>query len=101
MAEIHKAGRVALGVPVYSISGARCPRHNNAVSVASRSQHPIATALDLVCPPGVDYERFCTVFDHAVEVVTEGRGGFGRYPRQNFVHIDSGVGVLPGRRWTA
>lgn len=101
VADIHKAGRQALGVPIYTLSGARCPRHNAAVAVTERSQHSIAQALDLACPPSIEWQRFCTVFEHAVDVVTEGQGGFGVYPEQRFVHIDSGLGELPGRRWTA
>jgi len=100
VADIHKAGRQALGVPVYATCGARCPRYNARRAKTERSQHAIAQALDLACPPGIEWERFCTVFEYAVDVVTEGQGGFGRYPSQRFVHIDPGLGEAPGRRWT-
>ena len=100
LADIHGAIRRTVDVPVYVLSGARCPRHNAAVAITERSQHSIARALDLACPQGWKLSDFLPVCIEAVNRMTSGQGGVGYYPAQNFVHIDVGDGEVAGRRWT-
>ena len=101
VAEMQFAIRQKVGVPVFCLSGARCPRHNAAVAITERSQHSICQALDLAQPSGMTLDEFHTVCVEVVERMTEGRGGVGLYPARRFVHIDTGMGEAPGRRWTA
>ena len=101
VAEMQFAIRQKVGKPVYCLSGARCPRHNAAVAISNRSQHSIAQALDLAQPQGWELAAFMALCEDVVERMTEGRGGVGLYPSQGFVHIDTGTGEAPGRRWTA
>ena len=100
VAEMQFAIRQKVGKAVYCLSGARCPRHNAAVAITERSQHSICQALDLAQPSGMTLDEFHTVCVEVVERMTEGRGGVGLYPSQRFVHIDTGTGETPGRRWT-
>lgn len=99
LAAIHGVIRASVGGPVYVLSAARCPRHNAAVSKSERSQHSIACALDLACPPGCDFDRFHSICDKAVAQETGNRGGCGAYPAQRFVHVDTGNDEAPTRRW--
>ena len=101
LADIHAAIRAKVGGPVYVLSGARCPRHNAAVAITERSQHSICQALDLAQPQGWELAAFMALCEDVVERMAEGRGGVGLYPSQRFVHIDTGTGEAPGRRWTA
>jgi len=100
VAEMQFQIRQAVGKPVYCLSGARCPRHNAAVAITERSQHSICQVLDLAQPQGMTLDNFHTICVEAVERMTEGRGGVGLYPTQYFVHIDTGMNEVPGRRWT-
>ena len=99
VADIHMAIRDRVACPVYSLSGARCPRHNVAVAVTERSQHSIAHALDLAVPTGWKHEDFLTLCDETVRSMTRGQGGVGSYPKHRFVHIDAGLNEKAGRRW--
>ena len=78
--------------PIGLISGYRSPRTNAALraaggdhsGVASQSQHMLGKATDIVIP-GVPLERL-----HAAALALGG-GGVGYYPRDGFVHVDSGA----------
>ena len=100
VAELIEAIRARVG-PLHVDSGYRCPRYNAAKAISERSQHSIGAAVDLACPAGIDYETFYAGCCATVASVTGGQGGCGKYPTQRFVHVDRGVGELPGRRWTA
>ena len=78
------------------ISGYRSPRTNAALraaggehtGVASQSQHMLGKATDIMVP-GVTLERL-----HGA-ALSLGGGGVGYYPRDGFIHVDSG----PVRHW--
>ena len=100
VAELIEAIRARVG-SLTALSGYRCPRHNAAVAISERSQHSIGAAVDLACPDGLTLVEFHAVCLEVVNTLTAGQGGVGFYPTQGFVHVDRGVGELPGRRWTA
>jgi uncharacterized protein YcbK (DUF882 family) len=82
--------------PIGLISGYRSPRTNAMLraaggehtGVASQSQHMLGKATDIMIP-GVSLARL-----HGAALALGG-GGVGYYPRDGFVHVDSG----PVRRW--
>lgn len=79
--------------PFDLISGYRSPRTNAALharsgGVASRSQHIRARATD-VALPGISLDRLRSA------ALSAKRGGVGYYPRDGFVHLDTG----PVRTW--
>jgi len=82
--------------PIGLISGYRSPRTNAMLraaggehtGVASQSQHMLGKATDIMVP-GVSLDRL-----HGAALALGG-GGVGYYPRDGFVHVDSG----PVRRW--
>ncbi len=92
--------RARLDVPgsrkIDLISGYRSPRTNAMLraeggghsGVASQSQHMLGKATDIMIP-GVSLERL-----HGAALALGG-GGVGYYPRDGFVHVDSG----PVRHW--
>lgn len=89
-----------LGVPIYIVhrlpgvstrledrfyragSGCRCAAHNRAVGGASRSRHVLGEAADCWGPPVED------LFDAALRVPQFEKGGIGKYPKAQFVHVD-------------
>ena len=84
--------RERLGVeprhPFDLISGYRSPRTNarlreHSGGVASRSQHLLARATDIALP-GISLDRLRTA------ALSIERGGVGYYPRDGFVHVDTG-----------
>jgi uncharacterized protein YcbK (DUF882 family) len=73
-------------------SGYRCPEHNRAVGGASRSQHLLGNAADIV----IDGRSVAETYELAEQVPVFRNGGIGVYPEQGFVHVD----VRDGRaRW--
>jgi uncharacterized protein YcbK (DUF882 family) len=101
VAELIEVIRYRVNAPLTADSGYRCPRHNAAVAISERSQHSIGAAVDLACPQGWTLIAFHAVCLEVVSKLTGGQGGVGYYPRQNFIHVDLGLGELPGRKWTA
>lgn len=83
-----QALRIALGKPMVVLSAYRSPAHNKAVGGAKHSQHLAARAFD-ISMANHDPESF----ERAARAA--GFTGFGFYPRQNFMHIDTG----PAREW--
>lgn len=80
--------RTALDRPMVLNSAYRSAAHNKAVGGAKNSQHMKATAFD-VSMANHDPD----VFESAARAA--GFTGFGYYPKQNFMHIDTG----PARKW--
>lgn len=83
-----QALRDALGKPLIVLSAYRSPEHNKAVGGAKHSQHLLAKAYD-ISMDNHDPEAF------AAAARVAGFTGFGFYPKQNFMHIDTG----PAREW--
>jgi len=80
------------GEPVRITSGYRCPEHNRAVGGATRSQHLLGNAADIV----VKGRSVVEMYELAEQVPAFRDGGIGVYPEQGFVHVD----VRTGRaRW--
>ena len=80
-------------LPFDLISGYRSPRtnamlHGHSDGVASRSQHLLGRATDIAIP-GIPLDRV------KLAALSANRGGVGYYPRDGFVHIDTG----PVRTW--
>lgn len=74
--------------PFDLISGYRSPQTNAALharseAVASRSQHILGRATDIALP-GIPLDRI------RMAALSEQRGGVGYYPRDGFVHVDTG-----------
>jgi zinc D-Ala-D-Ala carboxypeptidase len=80
--------RSAIGVPLIVVSGYRSPEHNRRVGGARNSMHMRGQAFD-ISMNNMDPEWFIR------EARRYGFTGIGSYPRQNFVHIDTG----PAREW--
>lgn len=80
--------RAALGKPMIVLSAYRSPEHNKRVGGAKHSQHLYARAFD-ISMGNHDPEAFEAAAREA------GFTGFGFYPKQNFMHIDTG----PSRQW--
>jgi len=83
-----QALRGVLGVPMVVLSAYRSPEHNRAVGGAKHSQHLYARAFDVAMA-----NHDPAAFEQAARAV--GFTGFGYYPRQGFMHIDTG----PARQW--
>lgn len=83
-----QALRTLLGVPLVVLSAYRSPEHNRRVGGAEHSQHLLAHAYD-ISMANLDP----AAFEAAARSV--GFTGFGYYPHQNFMHIDTG----PARQW--
>lgn len=75
--------RKAMGHPLIVVSAYRSHRHNAAVGGAKNSMHLQGRAFD-ISTVNVDPQ---TLMDVAKRV---GFGGIGTYPRQGFVHVDTG-----------
>ena len=82
---IADIGRRALGKPVTITSAYRSEEYNQAVGGASRSQHKLNGALDLV-PHGATPADLFKVFEGLREAGAF-KGGLGLY--SSFVHVDT------------
>jgi hypothetical protein len=80
--------RQAMGHPLIVTSGYRSPEHNRRVGGARNSMHLKGRAFD-ISTVNVDPQ---TLIDVAKRV---GFSGIGTYPKQGFVHLDTG----PVRTW--
>lgn len=80
--------RNVLGKPMLITSAYRSEAHNRAVGGAKNSQHRLAKAFDVVMTNQDPH-----AFVEAAKAV--GFKGIGYYPKQNFIHIDTG----PARTW--
>lgn len=83
-----QALRNLLGVPMIVHSAYRSPEHNKRVGGAKHSQHLYARAYD-ISMSNHDPEDF------EAKARSVGFTGFGYYPKQGFMHIDTG----PARSW--
>lgn len=83
-----QALRDLLGKPIIVLSAYRSPEHNRRVGGAKASQHLAARAFDVSMA-----NHDPAAFETAARAV--GFTGFGYYPKQNFMHIDTG----PARSW--
>lgn len=83
-----QALRVRCGKPLIVLSAYRTQEHNKAVGGASNSQHLLGKAVDISLanhePRTLEVQARLTGFN-----------GIGRYPKNNFLHIDVG----PHREW--
>ena len=80
------------GLPVRVTSGYRCPEHNRAIGGATRSQHLLGTAADIVVRGMTPAEMYRL----AEDIEAFHNGGIGVYPDKGFIHVD----VRDGRaRW--
>lgn len=87
LVDLLDAIRERLGVPVYILSGYRCPTHNAEVGGVSNSQHVLGMAADITYD-GIDVDYLANLAEEcASEVLGEGIG-IGRYYYQDFVHVD-------------
>jgi uncharacterized protein YcbK (DUF882 family) len=85
------------GRPITVTSGYRSPEYNkklakNNENVAKNSLHMQGKAVD-ICVHGLSIRTVCSYANLVQQVF--GGGGLGYYPKQNFVHIDTG----PQRQW--
>lgn len=83
-----QALRTALGVPLVITSAYRSAAHNKAVGGAKNSQHRLGRAFDVMMA-----NHDPAAFEKAARKA--GFTGFGYYPKQGFMHIDTG----PARTW--
>ncbi len=80
------------GLPVRVTSGYRCSEHNRAIGGATRSQHLLGTAADIVVRGMIPAEMYRL----AEDIEAFHNGGIGVYPDKGFIHVD----VRDGRaRW--
>ena len=80
------------GLPVRVTSGYRCSEHNRAIGGATRSQHLLGTAADIVVRGMIPAEMYRL----AKDIEAFHNGGIGVYPDKGFIHVD----VRDGRaRW--
>jgi zinc D-Ala-D-Ala carboxypeptidase len=80
--------RARLGVPMQILSAYRDPAHNKRVGGAKRSQHLRGRAFD-VRVDNIDPAALIAATVTVTATAIEGFIGFGTYPRQGFVHIDT------------
>jgi uncharacterized protein YcbK (DUF882 family) len=78
--------------PVIVHDAYRCDQHNAAVSLVSKSQHPLGTAADIEIP-GLGLQQ---MYDAALKVDAFKYGGIGVYDK-NFIHVDVRKGIA---RWS-
>ena len=84
--------REKCGRPMIVTSGYRSPEHNKAVGGAKASKHMEGCAFDISMA-----NHDPVLFEKMARSV--GFTGFGFYPRQNFMHIDTGPARTWGERW--
>lgn len=74
--------RKAFDKPIHVNCGYRCPSHNAAIGGAKESQHLRALAADITIEGETPQDVAC------VACTISEIGGIGKYPSQNFTHID-------------
>jgi len=74
--------REKVGKPIVVNCGFRCPRHNKDVGGATNSTHMYCKAADLSAV-GIGVNELAQIAEEC------GFDGIGRYPKGNFVHVDS------------
>ena len=85
--------RERAAMPLVIASGLRCPAHQRKVnSAVSDSMHLHGEALDIRWPLGMERRAFLDLAE-----TVAGKGGLGVYPWG--IHIDTGKGKAPRRRW--
>lgn len=89
-----QALRIALGRPLIVNSAYRSPEYNARIGGATASQHLHGRAFDISMT-----NQEPARFEAAARAA--GFAGFGFYPRNNFVHIDTGPKREWGTRWFA
>ena len=72
------------GLPVRVTSGYRCSEHNQAIGGATRSQHLLGTAADIVVRGMIPAEMYRL----AEDIEAFHNGGIGVYPDKGFIHVD-------------
>ena len=88
--------RETLGEAVYVNCAYRCPEHNAEVGGVPNSQHIQGVAADITAETA-SVETVAQIAEKVLEVL-EIAGGVGRYPSQNFVHVDT-LETPANRRW--
>lgn len=84
--------RNVLGKPILVTSAYRSEAHNREVGGAKNSQHRLAKAFDVVMTNHDPH-----FFVETAKAV--GFKGIGYYPKQNFIHIDTGLERTWGDTW--
>lgn len=84
--------RALAGVPLRVNSGYRSKKHNTAIGGSPRSQHMLGKAAD-ISTHRVAVEALAAL---AEKIPAFAGGGIGRYPKENFVHVDVRNGAA---RW--
>ena len=72
------------GLPVRVTSGYRCPEHNRGIGGATRSQHLLGTAADIVVRGMTPAEMYRL----AEDIEAFHNGGIGVYPDKGFIHVN-------------
>lgn len=80
------------GAPITVRSGYRCPKHNEKVGGARKSQHMAGRAADIV----IGDLSVAEMYRAAERIEAFAAGGIGLYPESGFVHVDVRDGAV---RW--
>ncbi|WP_256761391.1 D-Ala-D-Ala carboxypeptidase family metallohydrolase [Cohnella sp. WQ 127256] len=74
--------REKIGKPLKINSAYRTPEYNRKISGSPNSQHIEGKAVDISCPKGMTVDQLSRIAKGV------GFKGIGKYPKQNFVHMD-------------